>query len=144
MSSIRLIRAALPHLAAGTDPSIVLILSSSVRMPIVGLTTSNVLRPGLDGLIKTLASEIVPIRVNGVAPGRFTTDRVAAMDEQRALRAGVPVEKIRKDTNGRIPLGRYGAPVELGRVVALLASSAMSYVNGTVVQVDGGMVLSLP
>lgn len=72
MSSIRLIREALPHLRQGRDASILVILSSSVREPIPGLITSNVLRPGLAGLIKTLTTEIAPIRINGVAPDNST------------------------------------------------------------------------
>jgi 3-oxoacyl-[acyl-carrier protein] reductase len=56
-SALRLIRAALPHLRDGSDPAIVINLSSSVREPIAGLTTSNVLRPGLVGLVKSLTAE---------------------------------------------------------------------------------------
>ena len=84
MSSIRLIREALPYLREGRDPAIVVVLSSSVREPIPALVTSNVLRPGLAGLIKTLVGEIAPIRINGVAPGRFDTARVRSLDEARA------------------------------------------------------------
>ena len=76
-SVLRLIRAALPHLREGRDPSILIILSSSVREPIPALTTSNVLRPGLAGLIKSLTEELAPIRINGLAPGRIATDRIA-------------------------------------------------------------------
>ena len=76
LSSIRLIREALPHLRDGRDPAILVILSSSAREPIPGLVTSNVLRPGLAGLVKSLAAEIAPIRINGLAPGRFDTDRI--------------------------------------------------------------------
>ena len=76
--------AALPHLRDGAEPAIVINLSSSVRQPIPGLTTSNVLRPGLAGLIKNLGFEIAPIRINGVAPGRFATDRVRQLDGARA------------------------------------------------------------
>ena len=59
-STLRLLRAALPHLREGHDPSILIVLSSSVREPIPALTTSNVLRPGLAGLVKTLTAEIAP------------------------------------------------------------------------------------
>ena len=70
-SAIRLLRAALPHLREGRDPAILVVLSSSAREPIPGLTTSNLIRPGLAGLIKSLVEEIVPVRINGLAPGRL-------------------------------------------------------------------------
>lgn len=143
-SSLRLIRAALPHLRDGTDPAIVVNLSSSVREPIPGLTTSNVLRPGLAGLIKSLTAEIAPIRINGVAPGRFATDRVRSLDGGRAEREGISVEEVKRQTEARIPLGRYGGTDEIGRVAAFLLSPAAAYVTGAIVPVDGGMVRALP
>jgi 3-oxoacyl-[acyl-carrier protein] reductase len=142
--TIRLIRDALPHLRDGRDPSIVIILSSSVREPIPALVTSNVLRPGLSGLIKSLVSEIAPIRINGVAPGRFDTDRVRSLDQARATASGLTVEQVQAQTRERIPLGRYGDPDELGRVVAFLLSPAASYLDGVILPVDGGMLRSLP
>jgi 3-oxoacyl-[acyl-carrier protein] reductase len=143
-STIRLIRAALPHLREGRDPSIVIVLSSSVREPIPSLITSNVLRPGLAGLIKSLVTEIAPIRINGVAPGRFDTDRVRGLDAARAAESGVAVQEIQAQTRARIPLGRYGDPDELGRVVAFLMSPAASYLDGVILPIDGGMIRSLP
>lgn len=144
LSTLRLIREALPHLRQGRDPAIVVILSSSVREPIANLVTSNVLRPGLAGLIKSLVTEIAPIRINGVAPGRFDTDRVRSLDEARAAETGATVEEIQAQTRARIPLGRYGDPDELGRVVAFLLSPAASYLDGVILPVDGGMIRSLP
>jgi 3-oxoacyl-[acyl-carrier protein] reductase len=143
-STIRLIRAALPHLREGRDPAIVIVLSSSVREPIPGLITSNVLRPGLAGLIKSLVGEIAPIRINGVAPGRFDTERVRSLDEARATETGSSIEEIQAQTRARIPLGRYGDPDELGRVVTFLLSPAASYLDGVILPVDGGMIRSLP
>jgi 3-oxoacyl-[acyl-carrier protein] reductase len=143
-SSIRLIREALPHLREGRDPAIVIVLSSSVREPIPGLITSNVLRPGLSGLIKSLVTEIAPIRINGVAPGRFDTARVRSLDETRAAESGETVADIQAQTRARIPLGRYGEPEELGRVVTFLLSPAASYLDGVILAVDGGMIRSLP
>lgn len=144
LSAIRLLRAALPWLRQGRDPAILIILSSSVREPIPGLTTSNLIRPGLAGLLKSLVDEIAPVRINGVAPGRVATDRISQLDGARAVAAGVEVEEIRRRTIERIPLGRYGDPAELGRVGAFLLSPAASYVTGSIVAVDGGMIRSLP
>jgi 3-oxoacyl-[acyl-carrier protein] reductase len=143
-SAVRLIQAALPHLRASDRPAILVILSSSVREPIPSLTTSNLIRPGLAGLIKSLVPEIAPIRINGIAPGRIATDRIAQLDAARAAESGGSLEQVRADTIGRIPLGRYGDPAELGRVGAFLLSPAASYLTGAIVPVDGGMVRALP
>ncbi len=144
LAALRLIRAALPHLRASSAPAILIVLSSSVREPIPGLTTSNVLRPGLAGLIKSLTAEIAPIRINGIAPGRVATARIAHLDGLRAASTGRPIDEIEREQIARIPLGRYGDPAEIGRLGAFLLSPAASYVSGAIVPVDGGMVRALP
>src|SRR6187401_2671872 len=144
LGAVRLIRAALPHLRHSDRPAILVILSSSAREPIPGLTASNTIRPGLAGLIKSLVTEIVPVRINGLAPGRLQTDRIAQIDAALAASSNIPIEQVRAATVDRIPLGRYGDPAELGRVGAFLLSPAASYVTGAIVPVDGGMIRALP
>ena len=61
-----------------------------------------------------------------------------------AALTGTTTEAVRAGVIARIPLGRYGDPVELGRVGAFLLSPAASYVTGAVLPIDGGMVKSLP
>lgn len=143
-STLRLLAAAIPILGESRIPAILVVVSSSVREPIPALITSNVLRPGLAGLIKAIAPEIAPIRINGIAPGRIATDRVAELDRLRAARAATTVEDVERQAMARIPLGRYGDPAEVGRVAAFLLSPAASYVNAQIIGVDGGMVRSLP
>jgi 3-oxoacyl-[acyl-carrier protein] reductase len=143
-SALRLIRAALPHLGESDRASILVILSSSAREPISGLTASNTLRPGLVGLIKSLTAEIAPVRINGLAPGRFTTPRSIEVEQATAERTGQTTDEVRAGLIDRIPLGRIGDPAELGRLGTFLLSPAASYVTGAIVPVDGGMIRSLP
>ena len=91
-----------------------------------------------------MVEEIVPVRINGVAPGRFATGRIAQLDAARAASTNVTVEEIQRRTIERIPLGRYGDPLEFGRMGAFLLSPAASYVTGAIVPVDGGMIRALP
>ena len=143
-SALRMIRAALPHLRESDRAAILVILSSSAREPIPGLTASNTLRPGLAGLIKSLTAEIAPVRINGLAPGRFTTPRSVEVEEATAARTGQTTEEVRAGLIARIPLGRIGDPAELGRLGAFLLSPAASYVTGAIIPIDGGMIRSLP
>lgn len=144
LGAVRLIRAALPHLRHSDRPAILVILSSSAREPIPGLTASNTIRPGLVGLIKSLSAEIAPIRINGLNPGRFTTPRNVEVEQKTAARTGQTTEAVRAATVARIPLGRLGDPPELGRVGAFLLSPAASYLTGAIIPIDGGMVKGLP
>ncbi|CAM5669213.1 putative Dehydrogenase SDR family member 4 [Streptomyces afghaniensis 772] len=133
LGAVRLARAASAELESGGV--IGFVLSGSVYEPIPGLTISNGLRPGLAGFAKSLSDELGPrgIRVVGVLPGRIDTDRVRELD---ALSADP--EATRAASESRIPLRRYGAPEEFGRVAAFLLSPAASYLTGVMVPVDGG------
>jgi 3-oxoacyl-[acyl-carrier protein] reductase len=141
---IRMIREALPDLKKNGG-RIINVTSSSIKQPIPGLILSNVYRMGILGLGKSLAEELAPfnIRVNTVAPGRIATDRLAYLDQLRADQRGVPREEVVEETIQTIPLKRYGDPEEFAKVVTFLASDASSYITGSAIMVDGGIVKSL-
>ena len=125
--------------AVGDDGgSIAFILSSSVRSPIPGLAISNGLRPGLAGVAKTMANELGPrgIRINSLIPGSIATDRLREL----ATMKGQDYDEVRRATEKRIPLGRYGQPEEMGRVAAFVLSPAASYITGSTINVDGGII----
>jgi len=119
--------------------------SSGVIAPIPNLAISNALRLSLVGWSKTLAREVGKdgITANIVVPGRIATSRVAALDNAKAKREGRSAEEVAAESQGAIPLGRYGKPEEYADVVAFLASERAAYITGSVVRVDGGMITSI-
>ena len=126
-------------------PRIITSTSSGVVAPIPNLAISNALRLSLVGWSKTLAGEVARdgVTANIVLPGRIATDRIRFLDEQRAKREGRSVAEVAAASTASIPAGRYGEPQEYANVVAFLASEGASYVTGSVIRVDGGMIASL-
>jgi 3-oxoacyl-[acyl-carrier protein] reductase len=119
----------------GRGSSIAVVLSSSAKQVLSGISVSNGLRPGLGMLVTDLADEVGPldVRVNGLLPGRFDTERIRELDE-----ATGDADANRTRLSAGIPLRRYGAAEEFAQVATFLLSPASSYVTGTLVAVDGG------
>jgi len=144
-SAWRLTKAVLPAMLEKGRGALVYVTSSSTKEPIPGLLLSNMMRPAVVALAKSLSREFGPqgIRALCVTPGRIATPRVEELDRRRAEARGVPIEQARQESERAIPLGRYGVPTEFGDVVAFLASDQASYMTGTSVVVDGGMLHGL-
>ncbi|MBI2395787.1 MAG: SDR family oxidoreductase [Deltaproteobacteria bacterium] len=140
MSTVRLVRAALPHLRHAAFGRVVVITSTSTREAIPGLLLSNVVRPALVGLCKTLARELAQygITVNNVGPGMYDTERLAKLHGRQAQATSMELAEVRRRAEATIPVGRLGAPEELARVIAFLASEGASYVTGQTILADGG------
>ncbi|CAN5681405.1 SDR family oxidoreductase [soil metagenome] len=123
LSSIRLVRASVPHMRATGWGRICLIASSAVKQPIPTLAYSNASRAGLWGWAKTAAQDLIDegITLNLACPGLHATDRVANLGFE----------------------GRLGDPDEFGKVVAFLCSQPSGFVSGAALQVDGAATVGL-
>jgi 3-oxoacyl-[acyl-carrier protein] reductase len=123
LTSVRLVRAALPHLRSAGWGRICLITSSAVKQPIPDLSASNTARTGLWGWAKTAAQDLIDegITLNLICPGLHSTDRVKELGYA----------------------GRMGDPADFGRVVAFLCSQPAGFISGAALQVDGAGTLGL-
>jgi len=142
LSAIRMIRLAVPSMAARGGGAIVLPTSSAVKEPITNLSLSTVMRTSVSALSKTMALELASqnIRVNQLIPGRIHTDRVEEIDLENSKRAGISQEDQRKRIWATIPMGRYGDPDGFAAAAVFLFSDAASYITGATLQVDGGLI----
>lgn len=142
---ISITQALLPGMRANKCGRIITLTSSGVESPIPRLAISNALRQSLVGWSKTLASEVAAdgITANVIVQGRIHTTRVDELDEAAAKRLGKSVEDVKAQSISTIPAGRYGRVEELADVVAFIASERASYITGSLIRVDGGMIRSI-
>ena len=135
----------LPELRERRWGRILTIASSGVEQPIPNLGISNSLRAALAGWGKTLAAEVAAegITVNTLLPGRIQTERVDELDGAAAQRTGRSVAEVAADARATIPVGRYGTVEEFAAVAAFLVSERASYVTGSLIRVDGGLIRSV-
>ena len=89
-------------------------------------------KAGVVGMTKVWARELgrYGVRVNAIAPGFISTDMVMAMPE-----------KILDGMRQHTPLGRLGQPEDVANAYAFLASEEAEFITGTVLRVDGGIVV---
>ena len=123
LTSVRLVREAVPHMRERGWGRICLITSSSIKQPIPTLALSNAARTGLWGWAKTAATDLFAdgITLNLVCPGSHATERMKAIS---------------------LP-GPMGDPADFGRVVAFLCSEPTKFMSGSTVLVDGARSVGL-
>ena len=121
--------------------SVVFNASISVRHPIPALLLSNVFRPAIAALSRSLALSWAQqnIRVNVMAPGRIATERIRELEKAQAERDHLSLSEVRQAHLASIPLGRVGEPEEFGRLAAFLLSPQASYITGETLVVGGGL-----
>jgi 3-oxoacyl-[acyl-carrier protein] reductase len=133
MGTVRMCRAAIPHLVASTHPARGVVNFTSQAAKTGGLAIGapySSAKAAVLCLSQTLASELGPqgVRVNAVAPGIVDTPFLD----------GVPEIKGRGPS---LPLGRIGRPEEVAGTVSFLLSNDASYLTGETIDVNGGLLM---
>ena len=141
----RMSREAVPHLRRSGGGRIINILASTVYQPIPNLALSGATRMGVVAFAKSLADEVGRdgILVNNVCPGSILTERMLSNVTARATELGISVDAALAQRASETAVGRIGEPSEMAYLVAFLASSRSSYITGTTMLVDGGLVRSV-
>jgi len=145
LSTVRCIRAVLPHMRKRKWGRIIAITSLTAKQPSDDLVISSTLRPGILGLVKVLSNQYAAdgILVNSVAPGYIRTARQQEIGGSRGAKLGITGDEYLERLASGIPAGRMGTPEELADVIVFLGSERSSYVSGATISVDGGYVKGL-
>src|SRR5262245_42371295 len=141
----RMSREAIPHLKKQGGGRIINILASTVYQPIPNLALSGATRMGVVAFAKSLADEVGRdgILVNNVCPGSILSERMLSNVTSRAKELGISVDEALAQRAAETAVGRIGEPREMAYLVAFLASGKSSYITGTTILVDGGLVRSV-
>ncbi len=141
----RMSREAIPHLKRSGAGRIINVLASTVYQPIPNLALSGATRMGVVAFAKSLADEVGRdgILVNSVCPGSILSERMLSNVTARAKELGITVDAALAQRAAETAVGRIGEPREMANLVAFLASGKASYITGTTILVDGGLVRSV-
>ncbi len=136
---------ALPGMQKNKFGRIINVSSLSVKEPIRNLALSNTIRTALASWAKSLATEVAKdsITVNTILTGNFDTERLSHLIALQAKANHVEAEEIRASRIEAIPMKRFGRPEEYAYLVAFLASDYASYITGTNIPIDGGLLKSM-
>jgi 3-oxoacyl-[acyl-carrier protein] reductase len=142
--AMRLCRVAWPHLVESRG-SIVNIGGIGGRTGSAEFTIGGSVNAALLNLTKALADRGVRegVRVNAVNPGSIATERTQARIERIAAERGIDIAQAAGELAGQLRVARFGTPEELANVVAFLVSERASYMQGAIVDVDGGQTRTL-
>jgi 3-oxoacyl-[acyl-carrier protein] reductase len=142
--AMRLCRAAWPHLAA-RGGAVVNIAGVGGRTGSAEFTIGGSVNAALLYLTKALADRGVRdgVRVNAINPGSILTDRLTGRIERLAGEQGISIEEAARRLAEQMRIARFGQPGEIADAVAFLASARATYLQGAILDVDGGFTRTL-
>lgn len=145
LSFVHLTQLVLPEMKERGWGRIINMASYAALEAIPGLMLSHGIRPSVLTWTRAFAREVAKFNVGAVAvcPGLFYTDRVKHIVKTRSEKEGKPQDEILKAWASEIPMGRMGDPQEIGTLVAFLASPRASFITGSAVSIDGGIMRRL-
>lgn len=110
----------------------------------IGLAHYDASKHGVWGFTKNIALELAPhkIWVNAIAPGGILTPGVQKQQPTPSVAQDIDMAKIMDAFLAKIPMHRMGEPDDIGKVALFLASDMSSYMTGSQIVVDGGVLLS--
>ncbi|MDX1828113.1 MAG: SDR family oxidoreductase [Lutibacter sp.] len=119
--------------------------SLTVKEPLEHLVLSNSIRAAVTTWAKTLSNSVAAngITVNNILTGLFDTERIKELNALQAKSKGITSDSILKSLTDSVPMKRLGKPEEFGYLVSFLASEYASYITGTNLPIDGGLIKSL-
>jgi len=136
---------ALKHMMENKWGRVINVASISVKEPLSYLALSNTIRAAVVTWAKSLANEVASdkITVNSILTGYFDTERITDLNKKKSEQMGIPVDEVRTAMENQVPMKRIGDPQEYGYLVCFLASDRASYITGTNIPIDGGLLKSL-
>lgn len=145
MSTVRLIRSALPGMKEKGFGRILCLTSTTAKEPVPGMVLSSATRAAVVSMAKTLSREAGPagVTVNSILTGGVRTDRFEQLVRRSIEGSSEPFEEALDRLRADVPVRYFADPEEFARATLLLATREAGYINGSAFAVDGGILRSL-